>query len=802
MYQLGEQFQLQQADGIANNKAVLKGTKYRITVLSDILVRLEYSENGTFEDRPTTFAWKRNFPSPQYQVKESSTHLEITTSHFKLTYKKEAPFLGSAMNPTSNLKIELVGTDRTWYFHHPEVRNFGAPGMGFDLETSKNKFRKGLFSPDGFASVDDSNSLAIDAGGDLVARNPETDLYVFLYHNDFTTCLKDYYQLTGSPALLPRYAFGNWWSRNITYNDKSLKELVDTFREKEIPLSVLVLNEDWHLKKEIKKKEIHSGFTFNKNLFAAPYNMIQYLHSKGIRLGLNVNPEQGIFDTEEYYQKALTYLPADEHGVIPFDVYNPKFIDVYLKLFVHPLDALGIDFYWIDYQNKEAWNKLWVLDHYHFNDMKRDYKRRPMILTRNPLVAAHRYPVLYSGQTIVSWETLKQIPFYNSSATNIGVNYWSHDIGGFHKGIEDNELYTRFVQLGAFSPILKFGSEKGKYYKREPWKWSVKTYKIVKDYLELRHRMIPYLYAEGYKYHKYGMPLLQPIFYKYPEMYDDNNYRNEYYLGTELFVCPIISKKDYDMNRVIHKFYMPDGIWYDFFTGKKFPGGKNYVSFFKDQDYPVFAKTGAIIPFGNQDDLNDTTPPKNMEIHIFPGKDNQYNLYEDDGVSDLYRKGYYLLTSIEYNYLPNNYTVIIRSVEGKSGIIPERRNYKIRFRNTKQANDVIVYFNDQKIQYSAYVEGPDFIVEVENIPTIGQLTFNCKGNDIEIDAVRLINEDIAEIISDLQIETDMKERIDAILFGDLPIKKKRIAVRKLGKHGLEKRHIKLFLKLLEYVSEV
>ena len=171
-------------------------------------------------------------------------------------------------------------------------------------------------------------------------------------------------------------------------------------------------------------------------------------------------------------------------------------------------------------------------------------------------------------------------------------------------------------------------------------------------------------------------------------------------------------------------------------------------------------------------------------------------------MSDLYRKGYYLLTSIEYNYLPNNYTVIIRSVEGKSGIIPERRNYKIRFRNTKQANDVIVYFNDQKIQYSAYVEGPDFIVEVENIPTIGQLTFNCKGNDIEIDAVRLINEDIAEIISDLQIETDMKERIDAILFGDLPIKKKRIAVRKLGSHGLEKRHIKLFLKLLEYVSEV
>jgi hypothetical protein len=247
---------------------------------------------------------------------------------------------------------------------------------------------------------------------------------------------------------------------------------------------------------------------------------------------------------------------------------------------------------------------------------------------------------------------------------------------------------------------------------------------------------------------------------------------------------------------------MPDGVWYDFVTGKKFVGDKNYVSFFKDQDYPVFARTGSIIPLGENENLNDTTPPKNMEIHIFPGKSNLYRLYEDDGISDLHKKGYYLISSIEYNYLPNNYTVIIRALEGKSGIAPDNRNYKIRFRNTKSAEDVIAYFNNDQIEYNAYPEGTDFVVELKEVPTIGQLTLNCKGKDIEIDAIRFIKDDIEGIISDLQIETLMKEKIDAILFGELPYRKKRIAIRRLSGKGLERKFIKLFLKLLEYMEDI
>lgn len=803
MYNLGEQFNFDYEKAKAIETNIIKGENYRFTVLSERLIRMEYSKDGVFEDRPTELVWYRNMPKVNFQVKQDKHYLEITTSYFRLTYKKNKPFYGGKINSMSNLRVELLNSDKIWYYGHPEVRNYGAPGISLDDSKGKLKLKKGLYSVDGFASIDDSKNNIFGEHGEIIKRDntDNIDLYLFMYLKDFAYCLKDYYMITGSPALIPRYALGNWWSRNVDYDDRSLKDLIDNFENHDIPLSVILLDKDWH-NRIYNEKKIDSGFTWDNSKFSNPAGMIKYMHTKGIRLGLNINPIDGLYPVDDRFDQVERNLEKNEQGYIPFNVYDSKTIDVYLNLLIHPLDEMSVDFYWTDNDDAKKIQELFLLNHYQFYDMKRNYDRRPMILSRNTLVAPHRYPVLYSGKTIVSWDTLKMIPIHNASATNIGVSFWSHDIGGFYKGVEDNELYTRYVQLGVFSPILKFGSEKGKYYKREPWRWGIKTHKIVRDYLTLRHRLIPYIYAESYKYHKYGMPLIMPIYYKFPEMYDDENYRNGYYFGTEFFISPIIKKKDYVMNRSIHKFFLPDGMWYDFVTGKKFPGGKEYISFFRDEDYPVFAKAGSIITLGNNKHLNDTTPPKDMEIQIFPGRSNTYNLYEDDGVSDLYRKDYYLLTQIDYNYMPNNYTVILRAVEGKSGIVPEKRNYQFVFRNTKQANDVIVYFNDTKIEAKSYVKGTDFIVEVADVSTTGQLTLNCKGKDIEISADRIINEDIESIISDLQIETSMKENIDQILFSELPIKKKRIEIRKLNNKGLDKKFIKLFLKLLEYIEIV
>lgn len=806
MYDLGDQFKFDLKKSSANPESVFVGSKFRISILTERLIRLEYNPDGIFVDSPSLLAWYRNFPKPDFKVEEGEYSLAIETKYFRLLYTKDKPFEGTALNKMSNLRVELLNTDKIWYYGHPEARNFGSPMVESDKTDNNNHYTtKGLYSSDGFVTIDDSNTMILDEHGNASPReNKSVDIYLFMYFKDFSLCLKDYYMLTGYPALIPRYALGNWWSRNDIYNDAKLDELVDHFEDNNIPMSIIMLDKDWHIRIKENNKHLKTGFTFNGELFANPDKTVELLHSKGIRLGLNVNPSEGFYPIDTYYEQAKKYLGSSEKGIIPFSVYDSKNIDVYLKVFIHPLDNFGVDFFWVDWYDKNRLNEVTLLKHYHFYDMMRNYKRRPMVYGYNSGIAAHRYPVLYAGKSTVSWETLKAIPFFNSMSSNIGVTWWSHDIGGYFNGVEDNELFVRFVQMGTFSPILKLSADDGRFYKREPWRWDVKTYAITKDYLQLRHRMIPYLYSEAYKYHKFGIPLIQPIYYNYPELIDDSLYCSEYYFGSQFFVCPITRKKELVMNRVIQKFFLPSGVWYDFVTGKKFPGGCKYVSFFKDQDFPVFAKAGAIIPLANNENLNDTTPPKDMEIQIFPGESNQYRLYEDDGVSDLHLKGYYLLSLIEYNYLPNNYTVIIRPLEGKSGIVPDKRNYKIRFRNTKSSSNVTAYIKDTKIDVITDVEDTDFIVEVRDVPTTAQLTVNCHGKDIEIDAKRVIMDDVENIISDLPIETSLKEEVFAIFMLDASTSKKRIAVRKLGhkKVGLEKKYVQLCLELLEYLGRV
>lgn len=805
MYNLGEQFAFDYNLAIPLKENVIKGNKYRFTILTERLIRIEYNEYGEFLDKPTELVWFRNMPKVTYLKKETDTFLEITTKYFKLTYLKEKPFEGSKINPVSNLKIELLSNNKQWYYKHPEVRNYGAPSLSLDENDGKIKIKKGLYSIDGFASIDDSKSNIMSESGTIIARENETiDTYVFLYGTDFEGCLKDYYMITGAPALIPRYALGVWWCRDKVYSESDLKSLMNDFEEREIPLSILLLDKDWHIRR-LNDKIKDTGFSWNRSILPSPKKMISDLHEKGIHVGLNVNPLQGIYPYEDNYAYISNYLEKDVHGNIPFQVLNPRYIDVYLKFLINPLDAVGTDFYWIDISDKKDYYPLWILDHYQFYNNLSYAGKRPMLLTRNMRVAPHRYPVIYSGKTTVGWDTLKTVTMHNVEETNMGANFWAHDIGGYKEGLEDSELYTRFIQFGTFAPILKFGTAGGKYYKREPWNWNYKTYEIAKRFLRLRHQLIPYLYSECYKYHKYGKPLITPLYYKYPDFYDDPTYVNEYYLGSSFFIAPITRKKEPIMDRVVQRFFLPDGIWFDFVTGKKYKGNKGYLAFFKDEDYPVFVKAGSIIPLVNdhkEENLNSTKPPKNMEIQIFPGASSQYELYEDDGETELYKEGNYLRTIIEYNYLPNNHTVIIRSVDGKPDIVPSRRNYRICFRNTIASDDVIVYFNDQKIDCKKYVRYSKFVIEVEDVPTIGQLTINCKGRDVEISAEEFLKRDFESVIFDLPLKTDMKEKVDEIIFSDMSVKKKRIAIRHLQNHGLEKRFIKLFLKLLEYMAQI
>lgn len=802
MASLKEHFKIDSDNLISDSKVVFKGVNYRITVLSERLIRFEYSIDGKFYDGATELVHNRNFEAPKIKMEQDDKYLVITTKYFMLQYAKEKPYKGPSFAPDSNLKVKLVNTDKMWYYGHPEARNF--KGSSFSIEDfgSETALSNGLYSTDGFAMLDDSHSLLIDNDGYLIPNNTKrTDFYLFVYRRDFGLCLKDYFTLTGYPPMIPRYALGVWWNRDQIYSFDDTKKLLKAFNKYEIPLSVLLLSEFWHKKDKNNYNLYKTGYTFNPELFNNPTEFTNYMHEHGVKVGLNLDGSEGINSLDDGYLKMCEELGNPTDKVIPFKVLDKNFITSYLENLIDPLYNYGVDFFWLDTKDELLTR---VLNYYHFNDFNKFQDKRGMILSRNGGKAAHLYPVHYSGETKVGWDTLKYLPYFNSTASNIGLSWWSHDVGGYKSGIEDSELYLRYVQFSTFSPIFRFSAKRGAYYKREPWRWDMKTYTIVKDYCKLRHKLIPYLYTENYKYHKNCLPIIQPLYYYYPELFDEPNYRNEYYFGTELLVAPITKPKDEIMNRTIEKLFLPKGIWYDFKTGKKFIGNKRYISFFKDEDYPVFAKSGSIIPLTDlSENINDTNSPKKMEIHVFPGSSNVYRMYEDDGYSSLYKDGYYILTAIDFTYASDNYNLAIHPVEGKTGIITDLRDYKVRFRNTRMPEKVLVSINDKLIEnFDTYVDDNDFIVEVKGVDTKKQLNINCLGNNIEIDAVRIINEDINEIISDLKIDTLLKERLAAIIFSDMPMNKKRIAVRKLKNAGLDEIFIKMFIKLLEYIEEI
>lgn len=267
-------------------------------------------------------------------------------------------------------------------------------------------------------------------------------------------------------------------------------------------------------------------------------------------------------------------------------------------------------------------------------------------------------------------------------------------------------------------------------------------------------------------------------------------------------ISPIVNPLDEVFNRTIQRIFMPDGIWYDFKTGKKFIGNHKYISFYTIDDYPIFVKQGSIIPMAGNNSYMSYTNPKDIEIHVFPGKSNSYQLYEDDGETYDYEKGKYCITEIDYNYRQSNYTLIIRPIEGDVSVLPETRDYKIVFRNTKKADNVVVYDNEKKIDnIKTELTETTFCVIINNISSKSQLTVNCYGKDIEIDSVKLIKDDIDSILFDLKINTVLKDEIANIVFSEeMSLAKKRIAIRKLKRKGLDSRSVKAFLRLLEYME--
>ena len=764
---------------IPNQKNIVRGDKYRFSILSPRLIRIEYNKDNIFEDRATSLVVKRNFGDASFTTSQTDLTLTIITEYFTLTYIKSSPIT------SKNLKVVINGTDREWYPGHKEIRNLGSINYSLEYLDNNLKLDKGLYSFDGFSLLDDSHNFIIENDMFLPRDNTTVDLYLFVYNNDLGLCLQDYFNLTGYPPMIPRYALGSWWYKNDPYNMYDIDDLIKKFNDNHIPISVFLLGNKWHNTTE--------NFSYDRSLFDQNI-LYKYYQSKKQKFGLTINPELPIYQNDPLYNSFQGVL-NNYHNYLSFIPLNNNTISAYLNTVVNNLKSTGINLFNIDYYNEADKQGLFLLNHYHY--VIANLNELGIILSRNPGIAPHRYPIIYSGRTKVSWDTLKVLPTYNNSAANLGISWHAHAIGGYYGGIEDDELYLRYIQFGVFNPILILAGDTGKYYKREPWKWNQINLSVIREYMQLRNKLIPYIYNEGYTYHQYGVPIIQPLYYKYPKIYDEPNYVNQYFFGSKIMISPIVKRKNHEMNRVVQRIFIPNGIWYDYTSGKKFAGNKYYVNFYKDEDYPIFVKEGSIIPMS----LDDTTDvPKNMEIQIFPAENGlygSYELYEDDGIS-LNRNQNYLITKMNLDKVDNGYKFTMKRKDGNFNI--PNRNYLLRFRNMKSPSKVIVKYQNKEENYKHEIEKNDLIIKLNDMNPYETLEVNIIGNNIEIETISVINEEIEGILDDLEINTILKEEIDSIIFSDLSIKKKRIGLRKLRKSGLEPKYINMFIGLLEFIE--
>lgn len=743
---------------ISDKDAYITGNKYRITVLSPRLVRIEYNKNGVFEDRATSLVCNRNFPKTNYSVTEGNTMIEINTGIFTLTYVKDSDLKSSAVS--SNIKAVINGTNIEWQANSSEAKNLR--GINYSIDSAKDKIvlDKGLYSLDGYVVIDDSSSQVLNEDGTFSDREKGIkDLYLFMYGNDFEGCLTDYYTLTGYPNMIPRYALGAWWYKNEKYSENDICELVNNFNREQIPISVFMLGD----------------YGYNPNISLA--NIGDFLNKNNINFGYTINPS-------DYLEENSSKM-----NFIPFT--NDK-INAYFNI-VNKLRNSGVNIFSIDYNNPNDRINLWRLNHYHYG-VNVVIGSRGLILSRNAGIAPHRYPIMWSGKTEVNWKTLNLLPRYNARGYNIGTSFIAHPIGGYKGGIEEEELYFRYMQFSCFSPIFLMASDGGKYYKREPWKWSIKLKNNIINYINLRYRLIPYLYSESYKYHEDGLGIIKPFYIDYPKIIDEPNFNNQYFFGSSFFIAPITVKKNMVTNRVFKKIFVPNGIWFDYFNGKKYLGGKVYNNFYQDEEYPVFVKAGSIIPTSKK---YKEVIPSSIELEIFPLDNGKYTLYEDDGTTLNFNNNMFMKTIFEYYYNNDNYTFIIKKGEGRNLI--NNRNYILKFKNIKNIQNVNI--NDKSITYKGYYDKDDFIIELYNVMVGSEININITGTDTIVSATSLINEEIKNILFDLEIETSLKELLDKVLFSNLEVRKKRIELRKLKRKGLDNKYIKVFINLLEYIQK-
>ncbi len=729
MEQFFDRFKIDCSPKAHDSHTIIKGN-IRITVITPCLVRVEEQSKGKFCDEPTQSVWFRDFCKPEFKLNESSDTLEIKTTKANFLYSKKLKKM---------IRIKLRdGRVVTNY----KAGNLKGTCRTLDITAGVITLGDGVISKNGVAILDDSDTLVLTNDGRILPRkHKEKDEYYFAYGNDYIGATTDLYRLTGQVPLIPRYALSNWWSRYKAYSQSEYLELLERFKTEEIPITVATVDMDWHwvdikgkFGKDSHKVYPHqnlweyvydvwsagwTGYSFNTDLFPDPAGFLKALKDKNYKTTFNLHPSQGVRWYEDQYEEMCQVMGQDPKTKAPvkFDITDKKFIENYFKVLHHPYEKMGVDFWWIDWQQGTkspvpGLDPLWALNHYHFYDNAKN-NNRPLILSRFAGAGSQRYPLGFSGDTTQTWASLDFQPGFTATASNIGYPWWSHDIGGHCMGKKDDELYIRWVQLGVFSPIMRLHSTNNEFMGKEPWNYSGPIERIAKEQLRLRHKLLPYIYTMNYRTHTECRAICEPMYYAYPERKSAYECKNQFFFGTELIVAPITEHTSTDNNMAGVNVWLPEGRYTDIFTGRIYCG-KRFVKMYRDiENFPVLAKEGAIIPMSANSRDNDCSNPAELELLVYRGN-NTFTLYEDDGETLSYQNGAYLKTPFTVNENGSTITFVIDKAEGDATVSPEKRAYKVFFKDVVNG-DITLKVNSKKKNASFKKENGTLVVLLDGI---------------------------------------------------------------------------------------
>ena len=658
----------------ASEGAVVTYGNARFTVLTPRMIRIEYSDSAVFEDRATFAIVNRNLDVPEYECSEDSEYLYITTDDLNLKYRKGSnPSTTPASPRNLSVTFKLNGNDVVWYPGKPDPLNLKGTYRTLD-GNSGDEFRKfledGVISRSGWAVINDSwgnvraegsRSFAFEhndkVGFDwMVPRTDQNavDLYFMAYGHDYKDAIRDFTKIAGKIPLPPAYVFGYWYSKYESYTADDIRDIIKQMETNNIPCDVMIIDMDWHWNGDERDSNGRGGWTgwsWNTNLIPDPKGLLSDIHSKNLKVALNLHPAQGISKDEspEYFSKMNSMLGGKyvNDGNIAWALDDVDFKNAFFNTIIRDLESYGVDFWWLDWQQHMLSPYTWALgetfwcNHVFFNDMKLNRPdRRPVIFHRWGGLGSHRYQIGFSGDSFINFKTLAFEPYFTSTSSNVGYGFWGHDLGGHMVNdealINDPDLVLRWIQYGVFSPIFRTHATKDPRIERQMWKFP--NFPLMRQAVRLRYNLFPYIYTMARETYDTGISICRPMYYEHPEAEEAYAFEEQYMFGNDILVAPVTEPlRNGKSQRVV---WFPEGKWWDVSHGKAIVGPCIKELEFAENEIPYFYRAGAIIPLNPDTVMKVTDKPSEIRLHIVAGDSGKGALYEDRGDNQNYDSSY------------------------------------------------------------------------------------------------------------------------------------------------------------------